>query len=321
MCCNLLEKTEFELLVPQHFPVLEPFFRDQPFSLSVFSLSSVFAWRDEGDFHTYFAVLGDVLLLMAQKNQNPTKRYMALPIPALGYPPERLAVLMADLGFDHLDYVPEGYIEHFGHDDVAAHFEIVRKPDLEDYIYRTQDLANLEGRRYSKKRNLVKQFERAYVETGRCTSQVIETATEEHVAFVEKWCEQNDCDEAEALLACDRSSAIDQLLHFDLYRLRGLTLRIDGKIAGLAVATRLKDDMGVLTVEKALPEYKGIYQYLDREAARRLFLGKYAYINKESDMGVPGLAQSKRSYDPLRREGCFKLTIRAAAKTSLDEKS
>ncbi len=310
MSCTRFEKTEFELLEPKHYPVLEPFFKDQPFSLSTFCLSSVFAWRDEDDFSTYFAIRDDVLWLMAQKPEKPEERYMALPLPAFVFGPGQLASLMKVLGFDHLDFVPQKYLQHFGHNDVTAHFTVVEQPIFKDYIYRTEDLARLEGRKYAKKRNLLKQFEREYVETNRCAAEVIGAATSEHVAFIEKWCEQNGCEETDSLLACDRRSAIDQLQNFDTYDLSGLTLRIDGHIAGLAIASRLTGEMGVLTVEKALSEHKGLYQYLDREAARELFLGTYAYINKESDMGVPGLAQSKRSYYPVRREACFKLTVR-----------
>jgi hypothetical protein len=75
------------------------------------------------------------------------------------------------------------------------------------------------------------------------------------------------------------------------------------------MGTRLTDTMGVLHFEKAHTHIKGLYQYLDRECARRLFNG-YAYLNKESDMDVPGLVQAKKSYHPIKIMKSYQLTLR-----------
>ena len=68
--------------------------------------------------------------------------------------------------------------------------------------------------------------------------------------------------------------------------------------------------MGVLHFEKALSNIKGLYQYFDSECAKRLFKG-YKYINKESDMGDPGLAKSKKSYHPVMIVKSYKLIIKS----------
>jgi hypothetical protein len=67
--------------------------------------------------------------------------------------------------------------------------------------------------------------------------------------------------------------------------------------------------MGVLNFEKAFSDIKGLYQYFDRECARRLFPGM-AYINKENDMGEPGLQKAKKSYYPDRIVSAYELTVR-----------
>ncbi|RPJ82238.1 MAG: DUF2156 domain-containing protein [Deltaproteobacteria bacterium] len=71
----------------------------------------------------------------------------------------------------------------------------------------------------------------------------------------------------------------------------------------------MTDSIGVLHFEKAFAAINGMYQYFDRECARRLFQ-KYAYINKESDMGIPGLAKAKKSYYPVMREKAYKLVLK-----------
>mgnify|MGYP000405684838 CR=1 FL=1 len=62
--------------------------------------------------------------------------------------------------------------------------------------------------------------------------------------------------------------------------------------------------------EKADAEIKGLYQYFDQQCARRLFNG-YTYINKESDLGIAGLAKSKRSYYPVEKVKAYRLLLKA----------
>jgi uncharacterized protein len=89
----------------------------------------------------------------------------------------------------------------------------------------------------------------------------------------------------------------------------GIFIRVDGRVSAFGIASRLTREMGVLHFEKAFASVKGLYQFLDNECAKRLF-SKYAFINKESDMNIPGLAKAKRSYHPAMRIKSFRLTRR-----------
>ncbi len=64
----------------------------------------------------------------------------------------------------------------------------------------------------------------------------------------------------------------------------------------------------MLCFEKADADIEGIYQFLDNECAKRLFSG-YRFINKESDMGKPGLTKSKQSYHPVEIIKSYCLTL------------
>jgi hypothetical protein len=70
--------------------------------------------------------------------------------------------------------------------------------------------------------------------------------------------------------------------------------------------------MKILNVEKADAHVRGLYQFLDQECARHLF-GGVEFINKESDMGVPGLASSKKSYDPVKLIRSYEMSLRNRA--------
>jgi hypothetical protein len=84
---------------------------------------------------------------------------------------------------------------------------------------------------------------------------------------------------------------------------------IDSKVTGFGIGSRLRDDTWVLHFERASAQFKGLYQYLDRECSRRLLPG-VTFLNKESDMGDPGLAKAKLSYRPAFRVKSYRLELR-----------
>ena len=116
------------------------------------------------------------------------------------------------------------------------------------------------------------------------------------IAFLEKWCEERDCGrdpEQNLDLACEKEAVINALNHIDILGGNGLLLRIDDEISAFGIAAHLTESTGALHFEKAFAHIKGLYQYFDNACAKRLFT-KYRYINKESDMGIPGLAKAKK---------------------------
>jgi hypothetical protein len=72
----------------------------------------------------------------------------------------------------------------------------------------------------------------------------------------------------------------------------------------------------VIHFEKAIlkKEYRGIYQYVN-QAFAALLPDRYELINREQDLGDPGLRQAKESYRPVD----FVPKYRAAANTRPDE--
>ena len=84
---------------------------------------------------------------------------------------------------------------------------------------------------------------------------------------------------------------------------------IDGKVSAFGISAPLTRDMATLQYEKAFGSVKGLYQYFDNACARRLFNG-YTYLNKESDMGIPGLTKAKKSYHPFKMVRSVKLILK-----------
>lgn len=162
-----------------------------------------------------------------------------------------------------------------------------------DYIYKSAILADLPGPRYHAKRNLINQFAANFDAT---TIEMDAKICKEAMEFSDRWCGQKDCDSDEGL-ARERCAIYQMLAHFEALHLDGIVIRIGGDIAGLAIGEGLTEDTYVIHVEKGDQHCRGIYQFINQKMAGRVS-PRYEWINREQDMGVPGLRRAKMSYHP-----------------------
>jgi hypothetical protein len=57
-------------------------------------------------------------------------------------------------------------------------------------------------------------------------------------------------------------------------------------------------DSFVIHFEKAVSDYKGLYQFMNQSFAA-ILPGKYKFINREQDLGNEGMRQAKMTYRPI----------------------
>ena len=165
--------------------------------------------------------------------------------------------------------------------------------DLFEYVYRSADLADLPGKGYLTIRRHISRFNR------NCSNEVeaITPENQEEVrVFVNRWCNWKDC-ENDPLLTGEREAVLFALAHFQELGLEGLVIRVEGEIAAMTVFEKLNPETALVHFEKGLPDCEGIYKAINQEAARRL-RDTCTFINRESDMGVPGLREAKTRYHP-----------------------
>ena len=157
-----------------------------------------------------------------------------------------------------------------------------------DYLYFRSDLAELSGKKYHKKKNLVNQFLHAYASDQRpLTTELVPQAME----ILEQWRLDKGADG-------DYRAAREALEQFDSLVLRGYIFFADGRPAAYCLGESIaKGKMFAIHFEKAIDHYKGIYQFMNQAFAAalpRFFL----YINREQDLGDEGLRQAKMTYRP-----------------------
>lgn len=161
-----------------------------------------------------------------------------------------------------------------------------------DYIYRTEDLANLIGNAYHSKKNHINAFSRKYDWQYEPLSNA---NVEEVKALSYEWCrEKGDC-QSESL-ASERCGIHRLLQHREQLSVIGGLIRVEGKAVAFTLGSPINESVFDVHVEKALSQYSGAYAVINREFAKTLTV--YPYLNRENDMGVPGLRRAKESYHP-----------------------
>ncbi len=191
-------------------------------------------------------------------------------------------------GHDYLKNLSESLVERHRADLERWGYSVVEDRDNFDYLYRRTDLAELSGRAYHKKRNLVNAFLNSYsYEQKPLTKNNIADA----IAVLDAWREAKGIDG-------DYAASREALELFEILGLRGSVYYVDGGSAGWCLGETLaKGRMFAVHFEKGVEEYKGIYQFINQAFAQSL-PSSIKCINREQDLGDEGLRQAKMTYRP-----------------------
>ena len=112
------------------------------------------------------------------------------------------------------------------------------------------------------------------------------------------WCDIRDCFTPENLsLAEEHAAVIETLDSFRELSLRGGVILIDGNIEAFTIGEPLNRETFVIHFEKANPRIIGLYQAINQEFCRTI-ADEYRFVNREQDLGEPGLRRAKESYCP-----------------------
>lgn len=171
--------------------------------------------------------------------------------------------------------------------------ELVPDRDHSEYVYLARDLAELPDGRYHSARRQLSRFRRKY---DYAVEPFSPEARDEAASFLGEWSEGRR-DDGDAVLTSEREAIEFAIGHFQELGLSGLVIRVGGKIGALSIFEPLSHDTAVVHFEKGLPAYEGIYKAINQETAAAL-AGRFEFINRESDMGIPGLREAKTRYHP-----------------------
>lgn len=275
-----------EPLALKHKDRIEGWLHSHPPVSCELAFASLFAWRGSRMMHVLET--DDGIILLTKK-----ERCLCIFGPLLGNVglAEAFACVENDTGMPvrACERLPEATISNL---DITG-VELVEDRDYFDYVYRREDLAELNGRKYHAKRNLIAQCMATYD----CTYETFSPALIPEIRDMqERWCAEHSCKATVGL--CNEYKAIIELLdHAAHLNLSGGTIRIGGRIEAYTLGSALNDRTFAVHVEKAMSRYKGLYQVINQQFCRHE-LKAYEFVNREQDVGSPGLRKAKESYFP-----------------------
>lgn len=269
---------------------------------SELTFTNLYIWRDA--YQTQWAMLDDVLLLLAQEKEG---EFYGLPPVAAG---SRLAATEKflnwlqeerDVADPRIERADEQLVRELADSD-----SIVSEPtrDQFDYLYLREDLAELRGRDYSNKRNHINYFERTFEWNYEpLTAENIPVCIE----MAAEWCEKRDCEDDMNLLH-ERNAVFSALEDLPELPAHGGVLWVAGQLEAFSIGELLNNETLLVHIEKANSGIRGLYQMINREFVRN-FSQEALYVNREQDLGVPGLRRAKKSYYPTKMVKKYRLQL------------
>lgn len=170
--------------------------------------------------------------------------------------------------------------------------------DSYDYVYDIQDLAELKGKRFQPKRNHVNRFLSEFPDAY--VRELDELTLPDCMAFTDAWFARREEEDPKADFQMERQALCRAYRYFRELGMEGLVLYADGRVAAMTMGSFLSEDTVDVHFEKADGAMNGAYAAINRAFARYI-RDKYPqvkYLNREEDMGSPGLRKAKLSYHP-----------------------
>lgn len=251
------------------------------------NLSNLFTWGQLYKLH-YFIWDGAYVIY------NPRYHYLAFPF-CINFSPKALAALVKEFRIvdskTEMILFPPEWIEK--HPEAKEYFRFRTHDAWSDYVYLAEKLYNLPGKKLAKKKNLLSQFHRHYT-----YYEVLNVEQNDRDAILEHyklW--QNDRKVKDPNLTMEYKAIKNAFTFWNDLPLAGLKIVVDNEIIAWTIFSPQTADMATIHFEKFDPSIKGCAQLINWETAKYL-KSDYTYINREQDMGIEGLRQSKRSYEP-----------------------
>jgi hypothetical protein len=297
---NVSEFPRFKDLSLEERALIETAFLRLAPSISEFTLTNLFIWR-----HAYqlkISRLRDFLCLLSDKGET-----------SFFFPPigegdrvkccQLLLHYLKEKGVPpRISRVPESLVTQTDWKTAGMVAEFDR--DQSDYVYLVKDLIKLEGRKYHRKRNHIKQFKEKY------SYQYIPLTSEwiqECLRLETEWCDLRHC-EAVPGLANESIAIKETFTHFDQLSVKGGVILIGGKVEAFTLGESLNRETVVIHIEKANPAFEGLYPLINQAFLEKEW-SKYVYVNREQDLGEEGLRKAKESYFPHHMINKYMITL------------
>ena len=141
-------------------------------------------------------------------------------------------------------------------------------PDNFDYVYASEDLAQLKGKKYDGKRNRIRKFER----TNSWRYRKLDAgALDGCRALLEEWFNGKVLNDEH--IGAEKSAILAALNGLEALDLTGGAIEVGGKVQAFSIGEPLNPETAVIHVEIANPAFPGLAQLINREFVRNAWPG------------------------------------------------
>jgi uncharacterized protein len=270
---------------------------------SEINFTNLFIWR----YHYGFRwCIYDQWLFIVGDNSN--SGIQALP--PVG-PPPRLNVVKELCGWisstknttePHIDRADARLAE-----ELKGNGEFIVEPCREhfDYVYHTSDLIQLAGKGYRQKRNHLNHLFRTYPIVYKPMD---ESDVPACLAIADQWCRARRCSD-DLNLASEWEATREAIINFKALGADGGVIIINNLVEAFTIGERLNKDTAVVHIEKANMDIRGLYAVVNQQFCEKQWKD-LQWINREQDLGEPGLRKAKLSYNPNRLVEKYSITMK-----------
>ncbi|GHT24603.1 hypothetical protein AGMMS4957_17910 [Bacteroidia bacterium] len=280
--------------------LIQSFFDKSTFRNCDFSFSNIFCWKHAYD--TTFAVENGWLYIRFQaKNNKPgylfpiTNYELRITDYGLLGALERIVrdaalrgeeVRLYAITREMFEQIDAAMPNKFRYQTARAWFE---------YLYRSDDLISLVGKKYQPKRNHINKFKRTYPDWEYVP--ITRAIIPECLELYRRWCEQDGNNTHEDSLREEHFATEKAFAEYEKLGLIGGALRISGEILAYSYGQPLTADTFGVHAEKSLYAIEGGFTMINQQFAEHN-CANYLYINREEDLGIESLRKAKESYHP-----------------------
>ncbi len=250
---------------------------------------NILTWQNKFGFE--FCVFEDMLFTKVKYGKNyvfclPAAKNMKRAVELLKEYCESLKISLDFIGAEgeRLDLFKENFEEAF---------TFVETRDSFEYIYSSEQLANLSGKKLHSKRNHISSFKKKY---NWSYEELKPENLNQALLMTEQWYNLNS-EKSDKFMQIERDSVKLIFDNFENIDIKGGILKVDEKIVAVTFGSEINSEVFDVSYEKALTGYDGAYTMINNCFAAQT-LKDYSLINREDDMGLEGLRKAKLSYKP-----------------------
>lgn len=313
----MIFEKDFDNLTEKERALLEAYFNGYDYQSSSHTFIANYIWRNTH--HLSWQVIGDYLCVAGRGDLEDEHVYF------MSFPLSLTGSYDIDLLRQTIDEAKEIFAAHGQRLEISLipgqlapllleaygdDVELTRCRDDDDYIYLKEDLVNLSGRKYHQKKNHLNYFLRNYEFTYEEATPEMVPEILEYIRHKNEYKMGETPKEWKEILEME-NEAIEEMLKFVGKGLLSGIIRIGGEIVAVTFGEFARHDKKTVLVhvEKADDRIRGLYQAINNEFVKRL-PEETIYVNREEDMGMETLRQTKLSYRPIKMGEKFSAIVK-----------